>query len=267
MSTFLENEIVAKSFGRGSFCGAGLNTGYLYKRMSFFSAWKDLVRGKSLTRNLFNEALAGTGIWRGQILDVGGTNIPIPSYRSYLKIDDGASVKTVNLDMDAKPDYLCDAARLPIADASIDGIWCLNLLEHVPEPAEVLRECRRVLRPDGRIVVVTPFLVRIHAHPYDFHRFTPMQLEKMLERTGFDKVNSRGLGGGPWQAGLSQIQGAVPMIFTALLYPICAILDMVILQFRPTWRQMWPLAIIASAKASESTLAKVEASGSSVRGI
>jgi SAM-dependent methyltransferase len=44
---------------------------------------------------------------------------------------------------------LADAARLPFADASFDGIFCSNLLEHAADTDGVLHELARVLRPGG----------------------------------------------------------------------------------------------------------------------
>lgn len=46
-----------------------------------------------------------------------------------------------------------DATRLPIADASFDAVLSLNLLHVVPEPARVISECWRVLKPGGRLFV------------------------------------------------------------------------------------------------------------------
>jgi SAM-dependent methyltransferase len=48
--------------------------------------------------------------------------------------------------------------RLPFAAGSFDLIVCLWVLEHVKEPALVLREVRRVLRPGGHFVFLTPNL-------------------------------------------------------------------------------------------------------------
>jgi SAM-dependent methyltransferase len=42
-----------------------------------------------------------------------------------------------------------DALRLPFPDASFDRIVCLNAFHHVPNPADVLNEMARVLRPGG----------------------------------------------------------------------------------------------------------------------
>jgi ubiquinone/menaquinone biosynthesis C-methylase UbiE len=48
--------------------------------------------------------------------------------------------------------------QLPFADHSFDLIVCLWVLEHVESPEAVLREVRRVLRPGGHFVFLTPNL-------------------------------------------------------------------------------------------------------------
>lgn len=47
-----------------------------------------------------------------------------------------------------------DAHELPFADGSFDVVYCRYVLEHVADPAQVLREMRRVLRPRGRAFVL-----------------------------------------------------------------------------------------------------------------
>jgi SAM-dependent methyltransferase len=44
---------------------------------------------------------------------------------------------------------LADAMDLPLPDATIDGVFSSNMLEHTPEPSRVLDEIERVLRPGG----------------------------------------------------------------------------------------------------------------------
>lgn len=48
------------------------------------------------------------------------------------------------------------ADRLPFTDASVDGITCIAVLEHIRDDARALREIRRVLRPGGRVFIVVP---------------------------------------------------------------------------------------------------------------
>ncbi len=47
-----------------------------------------------------------------------------------------------------------DAARLPFADGSFERIVSADALEHLEQPREVLREFRRCLHPEGRVVVL-----------------------------------------------------------------------------------------------------------------
>jgi SAM-dependent methyltransferase len=44
---------------------------------------------------------------------------------------------------------VADAGALPLEDASVDGAFCSNLLEHTPDAEAVIREIARVLRPGG----------------------------------------------------------------------------------------------------------------------
>lgn len=47
-----------------------------------------------------------------------------------------------------------DAQMLPVADNSFDNVYIVWVLHLVAEPTAVARECARVLRPGGRLVVV-----------------------------------------------------------------------------------------------------------------
>ncbi|MFF3916630.1 class I SAM-dependent methyltransferase [Streptomyces sp. NPDC001852] len=44
-----------------------------------------------------------------------------------------------------------DAAAMPLEDGSVDFVLLRYVLQHVPDPAAVLAEVRRVLRPGGRV--------------------------------------------------------------------------------------------------------------------
>lgn len=46
-----------------------------------------------------------------------------------------------------------DAAALPWPDGSFDRVLTIWMLEHVPDPAPILREAARVLAPDGRVIL------------------------------------------------------------------------------------------------------------------
>jgi SAM-dependent methyltransferase len=47
-----------------------------------------------------------------------------------------------------------DATALPLRDGVADLALAMHMLYHVPDPADALRELRRVTRPGGRVVIV-----------------------------------------------------------------------------------------------------------------
>jgi SAM-dependent methyltransferase len=49
-----------------------------------------------------------------------------------------------------------DLAALPYGDAEFDLAFSRYVFEHLERPADVLRELRRVLRPGGHLVILTP---------------------------------------------------------------------------------------------------------------
>ncbi|HMO01052.1 MAG TPA: methyltransferase domain-containing protein [Miltoncostaeaceae bacterium] len=52
--------------------------------------------------------------------------------------------------------HVADAASLPLGDAVADGCRCERLLQHVEEPAAVVREMARVIRPGGIVLAAEP---------------------------------------------------------------------------------------------------------------
>lgn len=83
---------------------------------------------------------------------------------------------------------------LPFEDDCFDIIISRNVLDHTIDPATVLSEIRRLLRPDGAFVLDVnvyelPRFVRKHLslidrpHP---HHFSPTQVTGMLQSSGFD---------------------------------------------------------------------------------
>ncbi len=51
---------------------------------------------------------------------------------------------------------LGDAQQLPFEDASFDAVYILHVIGHVARPQKVLQEVKRVLKPGGRLAVITP---------------------------------------------------------------------------------------------------------------
>jgi SAM-dependent methyltransferase len=55
-------------------------------------------------------------------------------------------------------DLAADAARLPLAAASVDAVVGLDVLHHLAAPAAFFAEAARVLRTNGRLALVEPWI-------------------------------------------------------------------------------------------------------------
>jgi SAM-dependent methyltransferase len=106
---------------------------------------------------------------RGSVLEVGiGTGLNIPNYPAHVE-----RITAVSLDSELDPraaermrarrlhiDLVTgDAHELPIADHVFDSVVCTFLLCSVRDPAKVVREFRRVLRPGGRLALLEHVLM------------------------------------------------------------------------------------------------------------
>lgn len=84
------------------------------------------------------------------------------------------TVQVIATDVYASPNtvLVADGHGLPFVDACFDAVWVQAVLEHVLDPARVVAEAWRVLRPNGLIYAETPFMQQVHEAGYDFTRFT-----------------------------------------------------------------------------------------------
>jgi len=92
-------------------------------------------------------------------------------------------------------DILCDLNEaIPIGDESFDTVVLTDVLEHIGNPANLISEISRMLRPGGTLLATVPFVYPLHEQPYDFTRFTRYGLEKILTETGFSEIQITNIG-------------------------------------------------------------------------
>jgi SAM-dependent methyltransferase len=105
----------------------------------------------------------------------------------------------------------------PIPTQSVDVVISNHSLEHVPHPLATLREFHRVLRPGGRLVLVTPFddwrsdgsrRWKPGDRQNHLYTWTPMNIGNLLIEAGFE-VESSELQSTAWSPRLFWIERAL----------------------------------------------------------
>ena len=67
-----------------------------------------------------------------------------------------ASQRARELGFAARTNFqVADAQEMPFADNSYDLVWSLESGEHMPDKTKFIQECYRVLKPGGKLIVVT----------------------------------------------------------------------------------------------------------------
>jgi len=93
------------------------------------------------------------------------------------------------------------ARAFPFEDGYFDAITMFDVIEHIADYRSMLAECKRTLRPGGRILVATPSAHSIarlllgrrwswHKDPTHVHMFSPRSLEEALREAGFAGIES-----------------------------------------------------------------------------
>ncbi|MGO2131443.1 MAG: class I SAM-dependent methyltransferase [Halomonas sp.] len=98
--------------------------------------------------------------------------------------------------LEHKTQFLCaDAAGVPLADGSVDAIWCQHALMNMPDVTAVLAEWQRLLNPGGQVLLhevvagdnLAPLQLPVPwARNADTsHLVSLSELESMLDEAGF----------------------------------------------------------------------------------
>jgi SAM-dependent methyltransferase len=116
----------------------------------FYAAYKQRLQEflRAEPGGLFLEIGAGTGDAAMALRSGSGAEV--------VAIDSSLTMIAQARDRGLSHAAVADGHRLPFAADQFDGAWADRVLQHVVEPARVLDELLRVIRPGGRVALADP---------------------------------------------------------------------------------------------------------------
>jgi len=138
----------------------------------------------------------------GVLLDVGCGNQPYRDLfchriRTYLGVDmpQHRKFEPFVTRKGYRPDIISNVLKLPIQNNTIDIVLCTQVLEHVSEPSELLKNLNHVLKYKKYVILTCPQSYPIHDREHDYFRFTSHGLRYLFKKNGFEIIEIKRHGG------------------------------------------------------------------------
>ena len=82
---------------------------------------------------------------------------------------------------------LVDAHQMPFPDNSFDYVYSLAVFEHLHSPWIAAEEIFRVLKPGGKVFVLTAFMQHMHGYPNHYFNMTTSGLQRIFAQFNISK--------------------------------------------------------------------------------
>jgi SAM-dependent methyltransferase len=127
---------------------------------------------------------------KGLTLDVGAGG-----YDRYSHLFHPAKCIRLDMNIHNRPDVVADAHNLPFKEEKFDSVVSTQVFGDLREPYVALRECCRVLKKGGAILLTESQTSELNDEPHDYWRFTRFAFEQLFRRCGFSMVATMQRGG------------------------------------------------------------------------
>lgn len=121
----------------------------------------------------------------GNIVEIGASNHDYSKYTKYQYIK--TNMSKINSEI-----LIMDARKMNFEDNSIDNFVCFSVLEHIYEYNKVISEVYRCLKPNGKFILITPWIFPFHGAPDDYFRYSKSTLQEILSRFQECEIKSVG---------------------------------------------------------------------------
>ena len=135
----------------------------------------------------------------GRWLDIGAGNQPYKKFfvhaGEYLTTNTKRHYSAVDIEnLNPITTYwIEDGKALPVADHSLDGVACFQVLSVIDKPEDFFKEIARVLKPGGKLLLTTDLLYPVWSGE-DRLRHTAFSLSDLSEKNGFFNTNTESFG-------------------------------------------------------------------------
>lgn len=157
--------------------------------MKYLKFIKEILKGKTVNR-AYQNYYAGSLEIVGRTIDLGSKSAS-PSYYDHFDLSNVTRLDFADLHSSNPEVKKIDLTKqFDLEKETYDTIILFNVIEHLPTYELTIKECERILAPNGKLHIIVPFFFPHHDDPKDYRRFTLDGLQKIALHTELQLVSS-----------------------------------------------------------------------------